>query len=71
MKEFTFEDGIRLTESVLSHNGKHLALEYQSKLIIREKVRSIFLINGQKKKKSQVTYYIIIAYVTLYCKGLS
>lgn len=66
VKQFTFQGGIRLTDSVLRHNGRSLALEYQSKLIMRQWFSLFLLINAPKK----ATYYITTAHITLYCKDL-
>lgn len=59
----------RLTDSVLRHNGSSLALEYQSKLIMRAMVQSIFIEKCQKKATYSITalfHYIVKSCVSPY-----
>lgn len=57
----------RLTDSVLRHNGSSLALEYQSKLIMRAMVKSIFIEKCQKKATLNYSITALFHYIVKIC----
>lgn len=69
-EQFKFQDCTRLTDSILKHNEKSLALEYQSKLIMKAMVQSIFTDKYQKVTGCLLSQHILL-YIVKICESLS